>query len=134
MPQVVTAMALLGIIISIAMLVFGNILHQSTSLEDKRISMLLDAQINKVVESRDYSENTIDYDDFRIEVEASDHVSNQNLKVIYFSAFYNNKQEAVMDLNVRFVLLAIQIGRSLLLRIKLNYRFFLAKIKDFIHR
>ena len=47
MPQVVTAMALLGIIISIAMLVFGNILHQSTSLEDKRISMLLDAQINK---------------------------------------------------------------------------------------
>ena len=39
MPQVVTAMALLGIIISIAMLVFGNILHQSTSLEDKRISM-----------------------------------------------------------------------------------------------
>ena len=97
MPQVVTAMALLGIIISIAMLVFGNILHQSTSLEDKRISMLLDGQINKVIESRDYSENTIDYDDFRIEVEASDHVSNQNLKVIYFSAFYNNKQEAIME-------------------------------------
>ena len=97
MPQVVTAMALLGIIISIAMLVFGNILHQSTSLEDKRVSMLLDAQINRVIESRDYSENSLDYDDFRIEIEASEHISNQNLKVIYFSAFHKNKEEAVME-------------------------------------
>ena len=97
MPQVVTAMALLGIIISIAMLVFGNILHQSTSLEDKRMSMFLDAQINRVIESRDYSESIIDYDDCTIEVEASDHVSNQNLKVIYFSVFYNNREEAVLE-------------------------------------
>ena len=97
MPQVVTAMALLGIIISIAMLVFGNILHQSTNLEEKRMSMLLDAEINRVIESRDYSESIIDYDDFTIEIEASDHVSNQNLKVIYFSAFHNNKEEAVLE-------------------------------------
>lgn len=97
MPQVVTAMALLGIIISIAMLVFGNILHQSTSLEDKRIAMLLDAEINRVIETRDYSESIIDYDNFTIEVEASDHVSNQNLKVIYFSVFYSNREEAVLE-------------------------------------
>ena len=97
MPQVVTAMALLGIIVSIAMLVFGNILHQSTSLEDKRISMLMDAEINRVIESRDYSENTIDYDDCTIEVEVSDHVSNQNLKVIYFSAFTTNQEVAVLE-------------------------------------
>ncbi len=97
MPQVVTAMALLGIIISIAMLVFGNILHQSTSLEDKRISMLLDAQINRVIESRDYSENTIDYDDFTIEIEAVDHISNKNLKIIYFSALRTNKAEAIFE-------------------------------------
>tara|TARA_Y100001934_G_scaffold276624_1_gene373588 strand:+ start:6754 stop:7122 length:369 start_codon:yes stop_codon:yes gene_type:complete len=97
MPQVVTAMALLGIIISIAMLVFGNVLHQSTSLEDKRIAMLMDAEINRVIESRDYSENTIDYDDFIIEVEISDHISNQNLKVIYFSAFAANKEVAFLE-------------------------------------
>ena len=97
MPQVVTAMALLGIIISIAMLVFGNILHQSTSLEDKRVSMFLDAQVNRVIESRDYSETTFDFDDFRIELEVSDHISNQNLKVIYFSAFHKNKEEAVLE-------------------------------------
>ena len=97
MPQVVTAMALLGIIISIAMLVFGNILHQSTNLDYKRISMLLDARINHVIEARDYSDNTFDFDDFRIEVEASDHVSNQSLKVIYFSGFHNNKEEVVLE-------------------------------------
>jgi hypothetical protein len=34
---------------------------------------------------------------FTIEVEASDHVSNQNLKVIYFSVFHNNKEEAVLE-------------------------------------
>ena len=90
-------MALLGIIISIAMLVFGNILHQSTSLEDKRISMLLDAQINRVIESRDYSEKTIDYDDFRIDIEAANHIRVKNLKIIYFSAFRNNKEEAILE-------------------------------------
>ena len=97
MPQVVTAMALLGIIISVAMLVFGNILHQSTSLEEKRISMLLDAQINRVIESHDYSENTLDYDDFTIEVEVANHLRNKNLKVLYFSAFRSNKEEAFIE-------------------------------------
>ena len=64
MPEVVTAMALLGIIIGVAMLVFGNILHQSTSIMEKRISMIMDAQINQVIESRNYAESIIDYDYF----------------------------------------------------------------------
>ena len=97
MPEVVTAMALLGIIISIAMLVFGNILHQSTSIMEKRISMILDAEINRVMESRDYSESSIDYDTFRIEVEATNHVSRKNLKVIYFSAFHKNREDAIFE-------------------------------------
>ena len=97
MPEVVTAMALLGIIIGVAMLVFGNILHQSTSIMEKRISMIMDAQINQVIESRNYAESIIDYDYFRIEVEAADHVSNKSLKVIYFSAFHNNREDAILE-------------------------------------
>lgn len=94
LPQVVTAMALLGVIVGITIMVFSNVLSDSSSLMDKQMSNMLDKHVNKVFEEKRFNDDSFEYEGYTVEIEFSDYVLSERLKVGYFSAFVNGEEKS----------------------------------------
>jgi len=97
LPQVVTAMAILGIVVAITMASFGNIFQHTTPLVYKQLSSAIDSEINKTWDLKTAKDDVIEYENFRIETEFSPHVSIANLRVGYFTGFVGKSKEPVIE-------------------------------------
>lgn len=107
LPQVVAAMTILGIVMGISMMIFGNIFHGATPLKEKQLSMAIDAKINEAFKTKITEDNVYDFDGFRIETEFTEHIKSSNLKIGYFMGFIGDSDNPVVE--KRILIRAIEV-------------------------
>ena len=95
--EIVIAMALLGIVSSVVLIIFENVYRASPSIKKHQVSMFLDGEINKTYQSQNTKNRIAEFKNISVNIEFSDHVSNKNLKVGFFSAFINENEEVIIE-------------------------------------
>lgn len=95
--EVVVAMAVLGVVMTISLNVFDSLYHSSPSLKEKQISMMIDSHIIEMKAYKDLTDDRIEYDGFYITTEFSEYLDNDRLKVCFLSAFKKVSGDLIME-------------------------------------
>lgn len=90
-------MTVLGIITGIALSIFINLNNPNISFKKQQIELSL-ISVTERLFSRDISKNTtLDYENYKIEIEFTDHPGAENLSIVYCSAYINEESAPIKE-------------------------------------
>lgn len=95
--EVIIAMAVLGIVTGISLMIMSNIYSSTTSLLKQKMTTAIDAEISRIYAFKKVKNDIVDYDDFSIDIEFVQHTENNQLKVGYLGAYYKNQEEPIIE-------------------------------------
>lgn len=97
LTEVVLAMALLGIVTAAALSIFSNLNHSTSSVKVFQVSSFLDSEINKTFQNQLTKDQSFTFENFEIEIQFTEHLSNKNLKLGIFSAYVPDEKIPIVE-------------------------------------
>lgn len=97
LTEVIVAMALLGIITGVSMMIFSNVIQGGVSTKQVQIEHQLNGIISQIFADEIIKNSELDYDKFAVNVEFTEHLEKPNLQVVFISATKNDEDQIFLE-------------------------------------